>query len=491
MATSLKSLLAVLLPKGRSNPEGVALTPTYNESSPETTLTVPAYREHQVDIFADRSYSDSRALVRTMLRQDPDMSAALNAFLTVSNTDPVFLVRAPDTTLDPAGQQLLNQLMVNLFVRNNYTTGFKMPSSLSSLTESMRYMILMRGGLAGELILSKEYFPTDIRMVDLGSVEWTEPKPGVYKPFQKSSTGRVVSLDIPSFFVAWFRRDPTGIYSYSPFVSAINTIAARQQVINDLYRIMQVTGYPRMHAKVLEEVVLKNAPPAIQADKDKRKAYIAEVIGAVRNTLSALRPDQIFVSTDSISVGVMNEKTPGVAIDIAPIINVLNAQNQAGLKTMATILGRGESGVNTASVEARIFSLSAQAINEPVGEFLSQALTLALRLNGSQSYVECYFKPVEMRSDTELATQRLVEAQQLKEDLSLGLITDVEYHLKVYGRLPPADAPKLSGTNFASDKAAVDTGALSPNGDPVGRIASTPQGTKPARDNKSKPATRH
>lgn len=488
MATgsTVKSLLALVLPKGRPNPAGTAVTTTFNESSPEAVLSIPAYRDHLEDLFTTRSASDSRILIQSMLRNDPDMSASLNAFLTVADTEPIFIVHNPDTTLDPAGQDLLNQLLVQFFVRSDYSTGFKVPQSMSSVTEAMRYMVLMRGGVSGELVLTKEFFPSEIRLTDLGSLEWTEPAPGQYKPQQRSSTGRIISLDIATFFVSWYRKDPTAIYSYSPFVSAVNTIAARQQVINDLYRIMKITGYPRIDGKVLEEVLIKNMPPDVKSDEVKKRQYISTVLGNLASQLGNLRPDQAFVHTDSIEVKMVNEKASGVSLNIDSIINTLNAQNQAGLKTMATIIGRGESGVNTASVEARIFSLSAQSLNSPIADFFSQALTLALRMNGSQSYVECYFKPVEMRSDSELATQKLVEAQMLKEDLSLGIITDVEYHLRVYNRLPPPGAPVLSGTNFHSAGAGVDTTALSPNGDPVGRAATPKGGNGGARDNKSK-----
>ncbi len=84
--------------------------------------------------------------------------------------------------------------------------------------------------------------------------------PGVYKPRQKvqGSTNGVM-LDTPLFFIEYFRRDPTSIYSDSFFVSSITTIAARQQVINDLYRLMQITGWPRMDVKVLEEILINNA----------------------------------------------------------------------------------------------------------------------------------------------------------------------------------------------------------------------------------------
>lgn len=489
MASKLVSALKILLP-GRSNPKGTAVTETFNESNTNNVLSVPAYREHITDIFASRGSEDSRSLIKTLFKHDPDMSAAVNAFLTVADTELVALVKSPDGQFDPAGQVVLQSLMVALTTRQDYSKGFKIVNSLSAITESCRMMLLMRGALGGELVMSKEMFPAEIRLVDMGKVEWFEKAPGQYTPKQKSMSGKDISLDIPSFFATWFRRDPTEIYTHSPFVSAINTIAARQQVINDLYRIMQVTGYPRMELKVLEEVVMKNAPEAAKRDEAAKRSYLSSQLQAIQNSVSALRPDQAFVHTDSLEVGTFNSTNPGMAIDISPVITALNAQNQAGLKTMATIIGRGESGVNTASVEARVFSLNAQALNTPVADFFSQLLTLALRFSGSESYVECCFQDVEMRSDTELETQKLVRSQRLKDDLSLGLITDFEYHMLVYNRPPPPGTPELSGTGFnAKQTAGVDTGAISPNGDPVGKAASAPGGNKGARDNKSKPAS--
>lgn len=487
MADSLgKSLLTLILPK-KLPPEGTSVTTTYNETSPNVVLSAPSYREHQDDIFTSRYSLDSRALIQQMLKSDPDMSAALNAFLTVANTEPVFLVRSADgKSIDRAGQEILIQILVAMTVRSDYSQGFQMPKSLITLSESCRYMVLMRGGLAGELVLNREFFPSEVRLVDLATLQWVEPKPGAYYPQQKSVTGKFISLDIPTFFTAWFRRDPTGIYSHSPFLSAINTIAARQQVINDLYRIMKVTGYPRMEATVLEEVLVKNMPPEISQDPAKKRVYITNIIGSIASQLSSLRPDQAFVHTDSIKTGIINEKVAGVTLDIGPVIATLNAQNQAGLKTMATIIGRGESGVNTASVEARIFSLSAQALNEPLADLYSQLFTLALRMQGSQSYVECYFNPVEMRSDTELETQKLVKGQRLRQELSDGLISDEEYHLWMYNRLPPPGTPVLSGTGFNTEKATVDSTNISPNRSSIDSASVSPEGNKPARDNKSK-----
>lgn len=150
---------------------------------------------------------------------------------------------------------------------------------------------------------------------------------------------------------------------------------------------------------------------------------------------------------------------------------------------MSTIIGRGESGVNTASVESRVFSMNAEAINKPIADILSQMLTLALRLTGSLSRVEVSFKPVELRPALELEPQLTMKAARLKEDLSLGLITDAEYHWAMYNRLPPDGTPVLSGTGFANaPSGANDPSAAITNTDPLNRSLVAP-GSKGAKSN--------
>jgi hypothetical protein len=414
------------------------------------------------------------------------MSAAVHAFLTVADTQPIILVKDENKQFDRVGQKVLNSLLNQLTQRNDYTTGFKIVQSLNMLAESCRYMLLLRGGLGGELILSKEWFPSELRLVDMQSIHWYEKTPGKFTPEQWTDSGAKVPLDIPTFVTTWFRRDPTTIYSNSPFVSAINTIAARQQVINDLYRIMRVTGYPRMEVEVLEDVALKGADPATLADPTKKAQFLRNKLGEVVNTISSIRVDQAFIHYDSVKPKIMNEKAAGNSLNIDSVIETLNAQNQAGLRTMATILGRGTSGVNTASVESRVFSMSAEALNKPVADFLSQLFTLALRFQGSTSSVEVTFKSVELRPLTELEPMLSVKASRLRQDLSDGIITDDEYHLEMYGRLRPDSSPELSGTGFMTKSSTIDPMSISPNKDPLGQAISAPGGQAAVRDNKTK-----
>lgn len=484
----LKSLLNPILPKKKQKKGGLSHTGTYNPQNPTRVLTVPQFREHLQDIFNDRTFENSRDLVQALFKSDPDMSAAVNAYLTLANTPPMFFVRTPDGELDPEGAVLLRQVL-NLFTyQTDYTQGFQLKQSLRVIAENLRYMLLLRGGCAAELVVNDVLAPESIRVVDIGDIRWYETKPGVYKPKQDTGEGedKMINLDIPSFFISFFHRDPNEIYPNSSFIAAINTIAARQTVINELYRILQVTGFPRVDLSVVEEVITKSAPADVKADSNKLRIYINERIDEIRGAFASIRSDQAFVHTDSVEAKIINEKNPGAAIPIEEVINVLNAQNQAALKTMATIIGRGESGVNTASVEARVFAMNADELNHPVAELLSRLLTFCLHILGRPAYVECRFRPCEMRPLSELEPQLLIRQQRLLQDLSHGIITDEEYTVEMHGRAPNKDAPELSGTGFMDPvETSVDTEGVTPNSDPMGRSLASP-GRKASRSNSVK-----
>jgi hypothetical protein len=476
MATSLTSKLGqILLPKKTPSPQGVANSPTFQSNSSANVLTVPTYRDHLTDIFTTRSADEANTLLQSLLVQDPDASASVNAYLTTADTEPVIYVKDVNDKIDRNGQKTLNAILDTLTTRYDYVTvGFQYKPTLRAMAEELRYMLLLRGMLVGEAIISKEGIFDAIRLIDPISLKWFEKTNGRLTPEQvPTGGGNNISLDVVSVFAAYYRQDPTKAYSNSPFVSSINTVAARQRIINDLYRIMTLTGYPRLDITVLEEVIANNAPLDIKADPAKFTQYVNNTITSITNTVTNLRADQAFVHTDSIKADMVNTKSAGMTLDIEPIVKTLNAQNQAALRVMATTLGRGESGVNTASVEAALFAKNAEALNTPIAELWEQIFTFVLRLTGSTSRVVVKFRPVELRPATELEAQLTLRQARLQKDLSLGVIDDDEYHLEMYGRIRPDSAPLLSGTGFADAGSVVDAGGISPNNDPTGRSVSS------------------
>lgn len=490
MATLIKSFADFVglgkSPKVKAGP--TSATRTFDKNAQGGVVTVPAYREHLTDLFTTRSATDSRDLMRDLFKQDADVSAAVNGYLTLANTTQVCYVTDPTTgSIDREATQTLQALIHALTEPVDYSKGFQLKPDKDTLAEEMRYMTLLRGGIGSELVIDKTGVPDRLENVDLATVEWTEKISGEYKPFQRDkATNKQISLDIPSFFVAFHRRDPTRIYQYSDFVAAINSIAARQLVINELYAIMRVTGYSRMAVAVTEEIILRNAPAQIKADPAKTATYMNARLNQIGTSIANLKSGDPFVHWDSAKPGVLNDRNAGAAMDIRPVIEVLNAQNQAALKTMPTVLGRGDN-TGTASVEARFAAMCADELNKPVAANLRRAYQLMLNLNGIPGIVHLYFLPAELRPDLELEPQRVMKAARLKDDLSLGLILDEEYHLAMFNRMPPLNAPVLSGTGFMkpTEAPAADVSKISPNADPLGQ-AITPQNSSSANSKAAK-----
>lgn len=490
------SAIALVLPKKKPNDKGTAYTSTFNPSQTGSPLAKPAYQSHLDDVYTTRIASNSQDLIQALAVSDPDFSATINAYLGAADTDPYFYVRDLNGEIDRPGHELLNSILLNLTTRVDYTkpSGFLIKNSLRAVAEKLRWFGLVRGMLAGEVVVDKSLLPSEFRLVDPKTLEFTEKAPGVYFPEQiPPGASNRINLDIPSFFVTTYRQDPTTIYPTSPFTAAINTIAARQAIINTLYRIMEITGFPRMEAKVLEETLKKNAPASAQADEKAMTAWVNQRLSELSATLSSLRPEAAFVHMDSVELKIFNEKNPGASLNIKEVVDTLNAQNQAGLKTMSSIIGRGESGVNTASVEALQFARNAEQLNNPVADILSQMLTYCLRLNGSESIVTVGFENVELRPDLELEPQQTLKQQRLLQLLSFGIISDDEFHIRMFNEIRPDAVPELSGTGFMEPVVADPTagGAAPDNKSAAGKAAGGgSSGTKATKATKSNNASR-
>ena len=485
---SLGGFLQAVLPKKKAIPGGSSYTDTFRPYATDFYLPLPTYKEFQEDIFHSRSNEDSRDLLRQQFQQDPDVSAAVSAYLTVADVEPWWVVTDATGAVNRDGHKILNQLILALCNRHDYNQPqpFAFTKSLRSLCEEIRYLMLLRGGCGSELVLDRIRMPVEIRLVDLATLYWIEEKPAMYTPLQRPrQVAEFIDLNIPTFMVSYYHRDPTNIYSQSTFVASINTIASRQQVINDLYRIMRRTGYPRFAIKVVEDVMRKNAPVNIQNDEDKMKTWMRARFVELQNLFLDMSPDQALVHWDSAELRMVNEKAPGMSMDITGVIETLNAQNQAALKVMATVIGRGNGAAGTASVEARIFALSAQQLNAPVADLLSQIFTLALRLQGLDLYATFGFDKVELRPEMELEPQKIMRQSRLLELLSLGLIDDDEFHLKMFKKIRPDDVPKLQGTGFQLMNK-IDTNKTSPNNDPLGQSL-TPDDSASHRSNGNEP----
>lgn len=446
MANVLNKIIEVVLPKKKQKAGGVSVTNTY--AGNDEVLTLPSYTAFLDDLQSDRVSEEEFELIDKLCYTDSDVSAALNAYLTLSDTKPIILAFNKNGELDRKGIQIAEMIMDSLFEINDYSLGYQMKPTFREWSDQVKYMLLTRGSVGAELVYDKMLRPKEIRIVDMATVEFKEKNIGEYKPVQSTDNQSDIDLDIPTFFTVSFRQNPTDPYSHSYFAPAINTIAARQKVINDLYRILNITGFPRLSVKVLEQVLLKNCPKTIVEDERKKSEWVNNQLLKITGQITSLNPQSPIVHTDSVEMSIINERMAGASLQISDVISTLNAANTSSLKTVSTVLGRGEVGVNTASTETIVFSKHANAFNRPVQDLMSRILTLAARLSGFDGKVSFTFTPVELRPETELENQKTMLQTRMLQQLSLGLITDDYFHLIVNNRLGSEKAPLLSGTGF-------------------------------------------
>ncbi len=478
MATTSQKLMQIILPKKKPKKGGTSYTDTYDGSGSVASPPYTAFRQNISDL---RSDNNSKTILTNLFKNDPDVSASLHTYLTIANTDWSFITKNAEGEIDKEGQKITAQTLFALTRITDYSLGFQLKRSLDTILEEMKYTVILHGAVASELVLNKLLNPSDLRNVDVATIEWGEKVNGVYKPVQApEGGGDDISLDIPTFMYQFYRRNPFEIYPTSMFVSAINTVVARMQMMNDLYTIMQVTGYPRIGLKLVEEIAVKNAPANIKKDPAALRTWLNSILSTEATKFASVAPDQVYAHFDSLQTTVLNGDNSVAELQIEDLMKTLNSQNQAALKVVATVIGRGESGVNTASVEARVFAMSADSLNKPVSDLMAEILTLAIRLQGYDGYVEFWFDKVEMRPKLELEAQKTMRQSRLLTQLSLGLITDNEFHLKMNGRLAAEGVPELSGTGF--DAKVMDTSDVSSNTDPLGRSL-TPEDSDSAKSN--------
>jgi hypothetical protein len=172
-------------------------------------------------------------------------------------------------------------------------------------------MALLRGSCDVELVLDKTFVPTELRIIDGATLFWRSSAPGCGSRIRsRSGSNTEIDLNIPTFFTSRFHQSPTQVYSNSPFVAAINAIAARQEVINELYRIMKVVGYPRLDVQVMEDVIAENAPPIIRGDPKKLRTFVEQEVAKIAGALANIRSDQAFVHSSATRPRSSTRRTP-------------------------------------------------------------------------------------------------------------------------------------------------------------------------------------
>lgn len=445
----------------------------------EQKLSQSDRRTANLDLLSLRNGTSTKATIRDLSAVSPDLSGSQWAYqrLVVTRNFTAF-ARNLDGTLNPEATNLTQQFLSRLNFLTDYTDGFNGMSSVHALAEAWCKELRTYGSCAGELVLDKGRMPNRVVPISSTQIEFVDDGSGYVFPIQRIN-GEEINLDTPAFFYEALDQDLLTAYSDSPVEAALHAVLADAEFTNDVRRVIKRALHPRLDVTIDLEILRKNMPLEILNDPEQQVAYINNYISAISETVNGLEPDDALVHVDTAQFDYLNNGNVTLNREWDTLQNMTNAKLATGAKAPPAVLGHGTGSQNIASTETLLFLRYCEGVQNKINSMMSRILTLAMRLLGNDVYVEFAFERIDLRPESELEAFRSMNQSRILDQLSLGLITDEEASLKITGRLPPAGAPKLSGTMFRSQ--AGSNAAEDPAGNPHSNTSPDNSGSRDSK----------
>ena len=352
------------------------------------------------------------------------------------------------SVVSPEATEAVKVIVSRLDTLSDYSKGYSDKPMLQSIIHTLLRESPQSGGIGLELVLDKAVLPERLQVVDYATLEWMSDGEGGRWPRQKVSSGDPIELNIPTFFVAELHKESYEAYPTPLLKSSLSASMANNEFIEDMRRAVNKAGHSRLLVTLDAEKVKGSAPPDTQADPLKLAAYMQGILEETQTEMADLQPDDCIVGYDSAAFDVAD--IGGSKQDYVPLMKAMSNYQSTGLKTPPSIIGvRADGSQSLSNSETLVYLKVVRAIQAPVEEVLSRALTLAIRLYGLDAYVRVKFNQIDLRPEGELEAFRVQKQQRYMELLSLGKVTDYEFCLELGLNYNP-DAELLSGTGFYS-----------------------------------------
>lgn len=427
-------------PKQQSYPGYITSTRVTDAAIPKTDPLVA-----NLDIVqAFRNTQTTQQALRGLARTNPDLSAALSAYIRVGIPENyIALARNPDGSVNDDATRLAFEMLQRFDkLAGGYDTGFSQVDSVRSVSEALAKEGMLYGAMGLELVLDKGRFPFKFQPVTVTTIKFYPDNKGGLKGLRPVQVigGEEIDLDIATFFMTWIDPNLLDPYPQGPFEPAIQPVLMSAQFMMDLRRVLQRHVYPRYNVTINEEILRKNTPPEILMDPDKLVAYCNSRIAEVESSINGLNPEDAIIHFDFITVEfVKYDDGQGTAEKFKVLEEIINANLAKGAKTLPAILGNGAGSQNIASTETMLFLMSANSmVRMKLQETYSKALTLAVRLYGLDVTVSFEFDDIELRPETELEAFKTMRFERYCKQWGLGLMSDMEFCMRVnYMPTPP------------------------------------------------------
>lgn len=451
----------------------------------DTKLAETDRNTARLDVLTLRNQATTKDTIRQMSKVSPDLSASVNAYVRMAVTRHFTAVaRNQDGTANPEATQMCQALLNRLNFLQDYTDGFSGMSGIHAIGEALTKELRIEGSCALELVLDKALMPNRLQPISTSQLSFYADSSGYAYPVQKAPDGTEINLDTPAFFYESLDQDLTTAYSDSPMEAGVSAAVADAEFTNDVRRIIKRAIHPRLDVEIDVELFRKMMPPEVRDDPSKEEQFIETYVRNVTDEVNGLEPDDALVHFDNIKFDYLNNGNISLNREYETLQNMVNAKLATGTKAPPAVLGHGSGSQNIASTETMLFVRYCEGVQNKVNSIISRALTLGMRLLGHDVFVKFEFERIDLRPDSELEAFRVMRQSRVLELLSLGLVSDEDAAIELTGNLPPAGAPKLSGTNFRGGNSQVNPNPLSNTAN------STPQDMNPQTPTQAKSQNR-
>lgn len=437
------------LPKA---PKGAQAVPGYRTqvAARTTAIQKPTTQTQTLDRVANlRQQSSEYNAIRFMGKVSPEIGASINMLLRVAIPQGyTVLARTLEGQVDREATELAHELLRRLTYMGSADASFGAQQSLQSLSETLALDAQFSGAMALEVALDKMRIPASFNPVAVSTLVFYEEDQGIR--MKQKVGGEEIDLDIPTFIYEACDQVVTEAYPTSPLSAALQSVVSDLEFNNDMRKALKRAVIPRLVASLNSEKILKATPPEIVSDPEKLATYRNDLLSQVEQVINGLNPEDALVSFDYVDYSFIDGGHDPAQI-IERVQKVLNAKLVAGARTLPVTLGFTSTS-NASSAESLLFLKQADGIRRKLNAVYSRALTVAVRLMGKDAYVEFEYDTPNLRPEDELEAFRSMKQSRILELLSYGFITDEEAGVRLTGQLPPAGAPKLSGTMFTVKK---------------------------------------
>lgn len=346
-------------------------------------------------------------LLETIATYNPDASHAIWNFIRLVNPEhEVKVLEADGTTTDDEGLQQILARTDDVFGEYGRDYG----GGLDALIDVLTLTLLIHGAVAGELEVSENLKDVlDWCPVSPKLIEFVQGDDGHYSPAVTVS-GKVVFL--PSAQFRYVPLDPTVTdpRGRGPLLPLFESVFFLIEVLRDVKAVAHTQGHPRLHFKVIEEVVMQHVPAYLKEPgrEEEKRAWMDGYLSDMATAYNSMQPDDAIFTYDWVTAEGVRAGEGSFRLDA--LVKVVEQQVITSLKQLPALLGRMDgSGLAHGTIQWQVYALTIRALRKKVSTLVDWWITQTLRIWGRNSIGKVTFPSLRTQDRVREAQAKSIE----------------------------------------------------------------------------------